>query len=513
MNLFNKFIDKFGWKGLLQLLFYPVIVIVATPFRFFQALWECRILLNGKWSHYNRFNPHRGINSFFYWTQALNIDKFGRNGVSNLISDGDFKLSNWFHLSLFSIYSYWRFGGAVVPIVGLFGWLFFNLLWLNQVELSVVLIVLASVMLSSTFYANMFEMQNYNALGWMFFPIGVYGLYTGNWWIAGLGWFLVSLGSFTAVFIAGILSLTFALYNFSIFPIVAMIPAGLKISLHFLPLLNNLDSINNVLKNIGASKKGLKYVRNKTSLNNVRLLFFLILYIQFILFEYITTQNIDILFISLILLFILNESGLFRFADPGSLHMPIMSIAIVIILLHFNIYLFISFLILLNAPAIFLDFTDKSLIIVPKRKPFNVKNILDNINNFLNIESNKIMFCFENPNNKYGKIFDGYRVVLEAFLYVASNKNIHLFPDWYFIWKYNYINAPECWGRELNEVLNNVKNYKVKYIIIYEKENENLLNDFLQYFELINTFSIKKKDILYSLTKGDIDFHLLKVKE
>ena len=520
-SMLKKFINRYGIKGFFELSIFPIIVIVTTPFRFMQALWNSRILLNGKWGQYNGFSPHRAINSFFYWTQALNIDRFGKNGISHLVGDGNFKLSSWFHLTLFSTYAYWRFGGAVVPIVGLFVWLFFHTLWFNYVEASVVLAVMFVVMLSSTFYANMFEMQNYNALGWMFFPIGIYGLYTDNYFISALGWFLVSLGSFTAFFIAGVLSFVFALYKASFLPIIAIIPASIKISFHFFPLLKdtNISSIFNTLKLIGSTKKKVKYKRTFVKPVLVRLIFFLVLYFQFIITLYITAGKISILFISLIILYILNESLIFRFADPQSIHMSIMSIATPLVFLYFNPYLLISFLILLNPPAIFLIFTTRSLVVPPKRKPFKIKEVLDKIYEFLKIEKTKVLFCFDDPKGRYEKIFDGYRVILEAFIYVANKKNIHLFPDWYFVWKYNYPGAPECWGRDIDKVLFNVKKWKVRYIIIYEKKGEDILPKFLKHFKLISSLSYsdlfsKVEDILTEkLFRDKTKFYLLKYKE
>lgn len=515
----QEFINRYGVKGFFELLIFPIIVIFATPFRFVQALWNSRILLNGKWGQYNRFCPHRAVNSLFYWTQALNIDRFGKNGISHLVADGDFKLSSWFHLTLFSIYGYWRFGGAVAPIVGLFGWLFSHMLWFSHVEVSIVLIVLLVVMLSSTFYANMFEMQNYNALGWMFFPIGIYGLYTDNHLISALGWFLVSLGSFTAFFIAGFLSLVFALYKISFLPVLAIIPAGIKISSHFFPLLKDTSSIVNLLKLIGATKKSVKYKRSFNRFLSIRLVFFLGLYVQFIITLYTTAEKFDVLFISLIILYILNESLIFRFADPQSIHISVMSITTVLVLLYFNPYLLISFLVMLNPPAIFLDFTTKSLVVPPKRKPFKVRDVLDKIYGFLKVEKTRVLFCFDNPEGQYGKIFDGYGPILEAFIYVANKKNIHIFPDWYFVMKYNYPGAPECWGRDVDKVLFNVKRWDVRYIIMYERAGENILSKFSEHFELISSLSYSDlfsevEDVFTErLFRDQIKFYLLRLKE
>ena len=44
----NRLINKYGWKVLLGLVFYPVILLFTTPIKLVQTLWNCRILAEGK---------------------------------------------------------------------------------------------------------------------------------------------------------------------------------------------------------------------------------------------------------------------------------------------------------------------------------------------------------------------------------------------------------------------------------------------------------------------------------
>jgi len=214
-------VQKPMWQSFLLSPLFQILIILTTPYKVFQTLWSCRVLLAGKWKQYNRFSSHRGINSLFYWTQAYNLDRFGRNGKSLLAGLGEYRLSRLFQVSLLSYYLYWGLGGSVAVLLAMFGWLFSHTVWVGYVDIYILLLVIVIAFFSATFYANTFEMQNYNAIGWAFFPLGVYGLYTGDWLIAAIGWLLVSFGSFTAVFIAGLLSTIMAVSTFSLTPLYA----------------------------------------------------------------------------------------------------------------------------------------------------------------------------------------------------------------------------------------------------------------------------------------------------
>ena len=195
---------KHGLWGVFALVFFPIVLTYTNALRLIATLWNSRVLANGRWSDYNRFRPQNGINSLFYWTQALNVDRFGRAGKSPYIGTGDYNLGQWWHLSLTSSYCYWRLG-AILPLLSMFGWLGIHFFWFDHagVRADWLLLVITLALISSYFYAGTFIFLNYNALGWLFMPLGLYGLLIENYWIASFAWIAASLGSFTVVFIAG----------------------------------------------------------------------------------------------------------------------------------------------------------------------------------------------------------------------------------------------------------------------------------------------------------------------
>ena len=88
MAVVNSFIKRFGWFGLIRLVFYPLTTFVMTPVRFVQTLRDCRVLLHAKWEDYSHFITYTGLSSFFYSSCALNLYRFGRGGHSPYVGLG-----------------------------------------------------------------------------------------------------------------------------------------------------------------------------------------------------------------------------------------------------------------------------------------------------------------------------------------------------------------------------------------------------------------------------------------
>ena len=380
-------------------------------------------------------------------------------------------------------------------------------------------------MCSSTFYANLFELQNYNAFGWLFFPLGIWGLYTGHYSVAALGWLLCSFGGFTAWFTGGALSFSLAMYTMTWAPLWALVPSILKMSLHFYPLLQKgvlLEQLLSVAKGIGAVKGNKKFKRNSSLTDVINFVYFTLLYGQFFAVYLFMGNAFDIVFASMLILFGLNTLKIIRYADPGSIIMPVFTISIVLLINNFSYELLFSWLFLANPVPYFLDFADqkKSIALVPKRKPFRLTPLFEEIENFFSdVKSGeRVLFCFENPKGEVGKIFDGYRAILEAGLYCASKKDFHLLPDWYLVFEYNVSDSVKSfWGRSTEDVINNAKEWSAEYIVYYTEDCDEL-DSLLEStrFELIQTLDWKQLQNIYknelTVKRENLKWHLLKCK-
>ena len=116
LSKIKRYYCNTGLISCFLLLFFPLVLLFTNSTRLAITLKNSLVLANGKWSLYNRFRPDSGINSLFYWTQALNFDCFGRNGISPYVGTGNFHLGHWWFNSLTSIYLYWRLGSMFTII-------------------------------------------------------------------------------------------------------------------------------------------------------------------------------------------------------------------------------------------------------------------------------------------------------------------------------------------------------------------------------------------------------------
>jgi len=480
---FNKFIDRYGWKGLIAVLFYPVITLVTTPVRLVQTLWNCRVLADGKeWRNYPHFSPHSAINSLFYWTRALNLYRYGRSGKSPTIGLGKYSLNRCFHYSLLSLYGYWK-AGTVVLLLGMFGWWAGQFLWIgqNQADTAWILTVLILTLFSTTFYANTFALQNYNVLGWLFVPIGIYGWSTGNWTLAALAWLGASLGSITVVFLAGWLSLIYCIQSWSILPVLTILPASIKILTHFSLNSNKGETqkvIRSVAKAIGLSKNNSKYVRKSAMRFGMGKIYLLIIYSQFVVAFAMLNNSFPLLISYAIIIWIIN-SKIARFADDQSMYMLVLSAATVTIIqsnLH-NLILLLSYYLLCSPLPMFAGFpSQRCLTTVPIFRPFDVRPLLRSMKDFFADvhPGQRVLMAFNDPDDEYEKIFDGYRVLLELPLYVANEKNFHFMPDWWGVFECNHKGAPDFWGRSVKDVEKQMKAWNADYVVIYQESGTSL---------------------------------------
>ena len=474
----DKLRERFGWFGFVRLLFYPLTVLLTTPVRLMQTLWSCRILVGGKWGDYNRFTPRNGINSLFYWTQALNLYRFGRSGNSPYLGLGNYPLSRGFQYTLVSLYSY-RGASTITVLSGMFGWLLVHLFWINQINPAWVIIVTFLALISTSFYVNTFALQNYNALGWLFFPLGLYGIFTENCLIAGIAWFLVSFGSFTVVFLANIFCAVIAIKDWTIIPILAILPANLKLLMHFYPSL-----IQGKIKSIFWIRwkaVGMPINRNKKyrrfRVNDTEIVYFFLLYAQFLIATYLATSEIPVLFLSGIIIFLLNSTYL-RFADKQSIQMLIFSLATVIMIQTQDILLLPSYWILISPLPRLAGFPNfrNVLDVVPRLRPFYIKKFINSMEQFLEPvrPGQRVLMAFNDPKGIHEKIFDGYRTLIELPHYVCSKQSIHFMPDWRGVFELNYEGAPDFWGRDVDSVIKNMKQWKADYVVVYQNTGREL---------------------------------------
>jgi|OM-RGC.v1.019753075 hypothetical protein len=171
--------------------FYPFAIIV-NPIKFLiSTFYSIRIIIKPKkWKFYPHYNPLSAFTAFYYWIRALELKRHGRKGISTNLGTRKHKMSQYWFYTLPSLFAYWK-AGAVTLFFSMFGWWAFHFLWLLNFDIQFewFLSIILFSLLSTTFYRHMFICQNYNVFGWMFMPLGLFGLLsqkldTFNIWMA-----------------------------------------------------------------------------------------------------------------------------------------------------------------------------------------------------------------------------------------------------------------------------------------------------------------------------------------
>lgn len=477
---------KQGWTGGLLLFLFPMVLVITNSVRLVKTLWSSRVLANGKWSEFNRFKPSNGINSLFYWTQAINFDRFGRRGASPYMATGNCQLGNFWFSSLTSSYLYWRLG-AMLPLLSMLGWVGSHSIWFTHtgVDALWLLVVLLATLISSYFYAGAFVFLNYNAFGWLFVPLGLYGLLVDNYWIAGFAWLAASVGSLTVIFIVGWLSLVWALVNLSFLPLVALLPAVFKLATHFLFVKDLKGSLIRIASGIGllnAKNSQVRYKRSKSKdLISIPSIYFLATWGGFSGIVYLQGQlEYALLFAALILLWILNAS-IARFADSQSLYMAMISVATPVVILTMEPLLLLMYWLGVSPlPILIGACSGQDLFVKPRAyKPFRVAGLINQTVKFLSPvpKDGRILIALEDPARSYDKVFDGYRTIYELLFYSGNLERKLVFPDWNAIFDNNTVDSPGFWGRTPQEVLYNSRQWNADYVLVYQESNSKLENN------------------------------------
>jgi hypothetical protein len=494
VTMLQKFLEL-PLKLKAELLFYPVFLLYRMPIAWFKSLWESRGLLDGRWSRYMGFHPHNSINSMYYRTLWTNINRYGRTQHSPIIGLGDYPLRNWFHLSLPASYIYAN-AGAVTTLLCTLIWVVSHLVWLEVVIPWWAISVTAVLLLSSTAYAMAFARQNYQMLGWMCLPFALFFTAESAYVLAAFAWFATGLSGITPVFFAVPIVAVLAIFPLDPWLPLVLLPALAHAAFRFLPLLIS-GGINRALisiaKLIGLSKRQVRYVRGMQRLGVVTL-YFTALYLFSAALMSIALGEIAALPILGAMLFLINQR-FFRVADEQSLIVISTSLfAFTAIQAEPNWLTMLAFWLAVNPIAFFLsiqrlseDGGDGEILV---NAPFDHTELENGVSAFLAAvdPGKRIYFAFEDPKGHYGNIFDGYRVIHELPLQVASKKEVHLFPDWWAVAETNYEGAPQCWGRALQEVEDNCQRWRADYAIIYQDSGSELAAGWTERFDLISEF-------------------------
>lgn len=475
---------------ILRIIFYPLVCLRELPIAWINSLGNSKVLLLGKWENYMGFLPKTAINNLFYKTQWLNINQYGRNGISKFLSLGNYPISNLFHISLISSYIFSR-AGAATTLFSTIIWIFSNLIWLETNNIFWSLIIVFILALSSTSYAMAFSLQNYQILSWFWMPLALYHTNQAEYISSFFSWMAISLFGLTQIVWGVPLCIYFSFKQNSFFPILIIFICSIVSLLRIYPLLKKQNSkkrIMDILKLIGVQKSENKYSYNlqKMDLSNWYLI---TLYSIPIILFWMARSYPPILLIIGYSILICNQRFI-RVADKQSV--IILNATLIVFEAMSsspNLFILLALFIAINPYGLILGIENMSNKI-KVFSPFDHEDIFKNIEKFFSPikENSKVYASFKDPKNNYHEIFNGYSVLHELSLSIANKNNFHLFPDWYAVAEYNSNDSPNLWSESIDDVFNQCKIFGAKYALIYRKEGSNLEKSCLNNFKVISEY-------------------------
>ncbi|MBF0498415.1 MAG: hypothetical protein HQK58_17865, partial [Deltaproteobacteria bacterium] len=161
-----------------------------------------------------------------------------------------------------------------------------------------------------------------------------------------------------------------------------------------------------------------------------------------------------------------------RFADIQSMYMMMAGLTVAVIMTSADHCILLPGWLALS--PLFTDIyrgnINKSILeIPPVLAPFPIRPLLEAMDRFLAPvpDGRRVLLAFADPQEAYYRVFDGYRVLIELPIYVASRRRIHIFPDLWAVLEANYPGAPDFWGRDPEAVKANLDKWAADYVIVY----------------------------------------------
>jgi hypothetical protein len=432
------------------------------------------------------------MNKFFYLTQWLNLDRFGRDGKSPYVGLGEHSLAKWFHITMFSSFLFAN-AGFVTILCGTVFWALSHAVWLQQISWQWVGMVMFCHLFSCTSYFLAYYGTNYNMVGWLWLPLTLFGVINNDFFYTAIGFLGGSMGSVTMVVSGTLLIAPYCVINADYWLLLALLPAFLKLFTHILPMFAAGElwvGLKNTAKLIGMNKASAKYKR-PVKLLSLSSLYYILLTLSGCLILWYKGANF-LMPLTAIIIYLINQS-LFRFMDVQSVYVLYVSaFASSVIINPWSWELLLAFVFILNPLPRFLigRFEKDSLVRVPVFKPFDHSILIEKLDEFLAEvpKDSRVLMAFDDPGENYSLLFDGYRILNEPILFVASKNRIHLFPDWYSVAETNYQGAPSFWGRSIESVKRNMQYWQAKYVVIYTATETEPESEWFEEFFSVATF-------------------------
>lgn len=423
---------------------------------------------------------------FFYKSQAKAFQTVGYGGTSQYLGLG-LPMTRFWYQSMVSITLYDSLGGALSRVIGMTVWLLSMLVWLssNSVSAGAVFITLVAAVLSSNFYGNCFDRQNYNVFGWALLPIVFWGLVTGNIWLSLIFTGLIAVLSVTVFAFVCILVLTFFFVTKEAYVFLTLLPGfffyPIKIKGVYGPGVGKasgegfFEAVAKILEFVSGFRDPV--LRRPTrwlaaiALTACFIIFPGAVYISKVTFAGIDNAGLTIIAMIPVVVVFVNQSRLFRFADLQSVMMFFMTVSsgLTLICNHPLVYLVFYFSNTNGIISLLLFGNDRvtasNPFAAPPVAPISTAHVQQEVQNFLSPvpAGSRVLCIFQDPQGNYNNLFIGQYPLNEVLYYAGQMTGKPVFPDAYLAMSRE---AEFQWGMESIE--RNLDKFSTDYFVVTE---------------------------------------------
>jgi hypothetical protein len=477
----QKYFGLIARAGIARFLLSPFTSLIFNPLHLARSIWNCRVLLDGRWRAYVSFSWTSSFLKLFYLTQADNLQRYGLRGRSPTMGGG-LNLSWFWYQSAVGVTIFAALGGVVTVLLGMGVWLASHVIWLESpgVSMPMVALTIMAAAASNNFYGNLFDRQNYNVLGWMLLPAGLWAILNGHIWIAVLIWTMASLFSITVFLAAVMLTFTVCALTWRPYLLLSLAPGAVKFLIDLMSAHSRdgggiRQTLANLLGMLGAGTSR-KYKRPSRWLSTVAFCAVLGLFPAAVLFlevHYAKFGSHDLFVISIVpvLWFFVNQARIFRIADAHSILLCYLSVTAAVTMISGSYWLLAAFWIA-NSNAFIavilyqFDVPFRQMITKgPVVKPLDITPFVQVMTDFMSLvpERARLLLVCTEPGDDYNKLFVEYFPLSELLYHCANNRTIAVIPDFYSI---GAGDATHLWGREPELVRKNMVANQTDFAVI-----------------------------------------------
>jgi hypothetical protein len=468
------------------------------------------------------FDAEKALNNYWYDTMAYNLSAFGRNEKSSNISHRPYLIGSWFHISKFSIIPF-RISSVLTIIISWTVIVLLNFIFIDSTSFWWIFLISAVLCVGSNFYSQIL-LQNYNIVGWAFFPLFLWVLELNNEALICVLITIFFATSLTAYAISSVYFVVFAVleYNVTLQLVWVFIPSLILLIFRFYPLYRNgmlKTHVRSVLASIGFIEfKEIKYSRKSDLKISKGSIYKAVTYTGFVMFVFALGEGIPYFLIGALFFLIVNEFFA-RFADKQSIDMLMLICSMNFMAQEQNYLILGLFWLTVGNPIPYLFGSN----VAGKKtelkvlKPFDIRPLRKGFSQFYNLVESKsrVYISFENPDGDYHKIFDGFRHLMEPAHYYANTSDFLIFPHFWSVFDLNYVGSPEIWGRDVQTIKTNMKYWAMDYLIYYTVNEEMIPESITGEFTILAKLDWKEFVATGELTGvNDLPvWHLMKKKE